>query len=107
MGESMTEDTNTNQGEGKPKRPWKPNRTKTVRSKKSFDRKKMEHLVNEDRPAYKGELDPRQKDPDRKPRSISFSEQKVMDKAAKLAEKESEGDGRARLAAHTDFRDLF
>lgn len=103
----MTEDVNARQGGDKPKRPWKPNRTHTVKSKKSFDRKKMEHLVSEDRPVYKGELDPRQKDPDRKPRSISFSEQKVMDKAAKLAEKESGGDGRNRLATHTDFRELF
>jgi 16S rRNA (cytosine967-C5)-methyltransferase len=103
----MNEDVNEKQGGEKSKRPWKPNRTRTVKSKKSFDRKKMEHLVSEDRPAYKGELDPRQKDPDRKPRSISFSEQKVMDKAAKLAEKEGGGDGRNRLATHTDFRELF
>ena len=103
----MTEQENKSRNEQKPKRPWKPNRTKTVRSKKSFDRKKMELLVNEDRPAYRGELDPRQKNPDKKPRSISFSEQKVMDKAAKLAEKDAGGDGRPRLATHTDFRELY
>ena len=103
----MTEDVNARPDGDKPNRPWKPNRNRTVKSKKSFDRKKMEHLVSEDRPVYKGELDPRQKDPDRKPRSISFSEQKVMDKAAKLAEKEAGSGGRPRLATHTDFRDLF
>ena len=103
----MTEDVNARQDGDKPNRPWKPNRNRTVKSKKSFDRKKMEHLVSEDRPVYRGELDPRQKDPDRKPRSISFSEQKVMDKAAKLAEKEAGDGGRPRLATHTDFRDLY
>ena len=102
----MTEETKQ-QNEESSKRPWKPNRDYTVRSKKSFDQKKMEHLVSEERPGYKGELDPRQKDPDRKPRSISFSEQKVMDKAARLAEKEAGSDSRAKLASHTDFRELY
>lgn len=103
----MSEEKHGKNGDGNAKKPWKPNRTRSVKSKKSFDRKKMEHLVNEDKPAYKGELDPRQKDPDRKPRSIPFSEQKVMDKAARLAEKEGEGDARSKLASHTDFRELF
>ena len=78
-------------GKGREGRRWVPNKTRIVRSKKSFDKKKVEHLVSDDKTVYRGELDPRQKDPERKPRSISFSEQKVMNKAAKLAEQD-EGD---------------
>ena len=95
------------EGKEERKRRWVPNRTRSVRSKKSFDKKKVEHLVSEDKPVYRGELDPRQKDADRKPRSISFSEQKVMNKAARLAEKEAAENGKVRLVTHSDFRDLY
>ena len=73
-------------GKGREGRRWVPNKDRTVRSKKSFDKKKVEHLVSDEKPVYRGELDPRQKDPERKPRSIPFSEQRVMDKAARLGE---------------------
>ena len=102
----MSKQNNQESSEGQRKR-WTPNKQRTVRSKKSFDQKKVEHLVNEDKPVYRGELDPRQKDPDKKPRSISFSEQKVMDKAARLAEAEADNDPLGKLATHTDFRELF
>jgi len=94
-------------GKGREGRRWVPNKTRIVRSKKSFDKKKVEHLVSDDKTVYRGELDPRQKDPERKPRSISFSEQKVMNKAAKLAEQEEAASGKVRLATHTDFRELY
>lgn len=92
--------------DGRKKR-WEPNRTRKVRSKKSYDQKKMEHLVSDDKPVYRGELDPRQKEPDRKPRSISFSEQKVMNKAARLAELEAGDDAAAKLVSHSDFREFY
>ena len=105
MGESMTEESTT----GNEKRKWVPNRPKknAVRSKKSFDQKKMEHLVDENKTVYRGELDPRKKDPNKKPRSISRSEEKVRAKAEKLAELEASEseDGYAR--EYTDFRDLY
>ena len=103
----MTDNNREPNGKDRGKRRWVPNRTRTVRTKKSFDKKKVEHLVSDDKPVYRGELDPRQKDPDRKPRSISFSEQKVMDKAARLAEKEAGEGGKARLVTHSDFRELY
>ena len=102
----MSTQNNQEQNEGQRRR-WTPNKKRVVRSKKSFDQKKVEHLVSEDKPVYRGELDPRQKDPDRKPRSISFSEQKVMDKASRLAEAEASNDPLGKLATHTDFRELF
>ena len=98
---------NTPENNSEHRKRWVPNRPRKVASKKSFDQKKMAHLVNDDKPAYKGELDPRQKDPERKPRSISFSEQKVMNKAARLAEKEAEEQPLKKLVTHSDFRDLF
>ena len=102
----MSEDRGENR-EKSENRKWTPNKIRHVRSKKSFDQKKMEHLVSDDKPVYRGELDPRQKDPERKPRSISFSEQRVMNKAAKLAELEAGNEPKDRLVSHSDFRDLY
>lgn len=112
MGESMSEEMNKpmdDAGKEKPRearRKWTPNRVRKVKSKKSFDQKKMEHLVDEDKPVYRGELDPREKDPNRKPRSISRSEELLRRKAEQLAEKDP------NLAAQrevkiTDFRAQF
>lgn len=93
------------------KRKWVPNRKRTnVKSKKSFDQKKVATLVEGSKTIYRGELDPRKKDPERKPRSISRSEQKVMEKAEALAEAEAEarGESRAkRLVTQSDFRNLY
>ena len=97
-------------GEAQPeRRKWEPNRApRKVKSKKSFDQKKVEDLVEGSKSIYRGELDPRQKDPNRKPRSISRSEQKVMEKAEALAEAEAATSNKlGKLASHTDFRDLF
>lgn len=71
-------------------RPWTPNRPRKVRPKKTYDQKKMAQLLDEDRPAYKGQLDPRkpQVREKHKPRSISRSEEKVMKKARALASQE-------------------
>ena len=92
-------------GEGR--RKWTPNKKRVVKSKKYFDEKKMKNLVDDEKPVYRGELDPRQKDPEKKPRSVSFSEQKVRDKAARLAEKELSKKGGERFVSHSDFRDLY
>lgn len=94
--------------EGHPKK-WEPNRKpRKVKSKKDFDRERMQSLVDGTETIYRGELDPREKDPDRKPRSISRSEQLVMRKAEALAEADAaENKGRNKLASHTDFRDLY
>ena len=93
----------------KPKRSdprWTPNKERKVKSKKSFDQKKMAMLVDDNKSVYRGELDPRQKDPDRKPRSISRSEELVMRKAEKLAENDPSLKDR-NVVRITDFRDQF
>ncbi|MBQ9042004.1 MAG: antitermination protein NusB [Eggerthellaceae bacterium] len=66
----------------------------------------MENLVDEDKPVYKGELDPRKKDPARKPRSVSRSEEKVRAKAERLAE-EDPALAAKKVVKITDFRDQF
>ena len=56
----MSEETNDrSQGaEGDQRRSWVPNRKQKPRkSKKEFDRKKMENLVDTEKPVYKGELE--------------------------------------------------
>lgn len=96
-----------NPGNASSGRSWTPNKVRKVRSKKSFDEKKVAHLVNDEKPVYRGELDPRQKDPDRKPRSISRSEEKVMAKAEKLAENDPVVASMRKKDHFTDFRDQF
>lgn len=89
------------------KRAWVPNRVqKPKTSKREFDQKKVKNLVDADRPAYKGELDPRQKDPNRKPRAVSRSEEKVRAKAERLAENDPSLAARKEVKI-TDFRDQF
>lgn len=84
---------------------WEPNRPpRKVRSKKALDQKKMAHLVESDDRIYKGELDDRRRDPDRQPRSVSRSEQKVRDKAAKLAEGDPVVEAMVAKRKITDFR---
>ena len=98
------EEAGAKQGEGR--RAWSPNRTRKVKSKKYFDQQKMENLTSESTTIYRGELDPRKKDPDKKPRSISRSEEKVMAKAEKLAQAEGRQPENERVVI-TDFRDQF
>lgn len=107
----MTDDSTIKHGDANEKprehaRSWTPNRERRVKSKKHFDQQKMDHLVNEDKPIYRGELDPRKKDPDKKPRSISRSEEKVMQKAEKLAAAEGRVREQDRVVI-TDFRDQY
>lgn len=105
----MTEETTASQDglASEERRSWVPNRKQKARtSKKEFDRKKMESLVDPDKPIYKGELDPRKKDPDRKPRSVSRSEEKVRAKAERLAGKDPQL-AAAKREEITDFRDKF
>ena len=87
-------------------RSWTPNKERRVKSKKAYDQQKMDHLVSDDKPIYRGELDPRKKDPDKRPRSISRSEEKVMQKAEKLAAAEGRGREREQVVI-TDFRDQY
>ncbi len=99
----------TRDGQGKQrgeKRKWTPNRERKVKSKKSFDQKKVAHLVDDDKPVYRGELDPRDKDPKRKPRSISRSEELLRRKADALAEQDPNLKAK-RTVKITDFRDQF
>ena len=91
---------------GEERRSWAPNRERNVKSKKLFDQQKMEKLVGESTTIYRGELDPRKKDPAKKPRSISRSEEKVMVKAEKLAAAEGIVPEEERIVI-TDFRDQF
>ena len=89
------------------RRSWVPNRKqKAKKSKKEFDQKKMASLVDEDKPVYKGELDPRKKDPARKPRSVSRSEEKLRAKAEKLAEEDPVLAARKKTRI-TDFRNQY
>ena len=65
----MIEETNehSQSTDGDERRSWVPNRKQKPRkSKKEFDRKKMENLVDTEKPVYKGELDPRKKDEEEK-----------------------------------------
>ena len=105
MSEEAT--VNNRQGDGEERKAWVPNRKQKPRkSKKEFDQKKMENLVDSDKPVYRGELDPRKKDPDRKPRSVSRSEEKVRAKAEKLADEDPMLSSR-KIVKITDFRDQF
>ncbi len=89
------------------RRAWTPNRNqKRKTSKKEFDRKKMADLVDDEKPVYRGELDPRKKDPDRKPRSISRSEERLRAKASRLAEEDPALAGRNKVKI-TNFRAQF
>ena len=105
----MIEETNehSQSTDGDERRSWVPNRKQKPRkSKKEFDRKKMENLVDTEKPVYKGELDPRKKDPDRKPRSVSRSEEKVRAKAERLADNDPNLAARKAVKI-TDFRDQY
>ncbi|MBR3182541.1 MAG: antitermination protein NusB [Eggerthellaceae bacterium] len=105
----MTEPTTAADGESArdERRSWVPNRKqKPKKSKKEFDQKKMANLVDEDKPVYRGELDPRKKDPGRKPRSVSRSEEKLRAKAEKLAEEDPSLTSKKAVRI-TDFRDQF
>ena len=90
----------------KGKRPWSPNRVRKVRSKKSYDREKMDGLMGKGKKIYRGELDPRKDERKKKPRSISRSEEKLMAKAEALAEKDPLL-AATRAPKLTDFRDQF
>lgn len=89
------------------RRAWVPNRQqKAKKTKKEFDRGKVENLLDDDKPVYKGELDPRKKDPEKKPRSISRSEEKIRAKAEKLAESDPSLN-QEKTTRITDFRDQY
>ena len=115
MGESMTENVyrdesadESQEPQEKGKRKWEPNRTRrAVKSKKSFDQQKMEHLVEGDKTIYRGELDTRRRDPDWKPRSISRSEAKVRAKAEELAANDPVVASMRKRVEITDFRDQY
>lgn len=89
------------------RRAWVPNRQqKPKKTKKEFDRGKVESLIDDNKPVYKGELDPRKKDPDKKPRSISRSEEKLRAKAEKLAESDPSLT-QEKTTRITDFREQY
>lgn len=84
-------------------RPWTPNKKRKVIPKKQLDKKKMDQLVSDDKTIYRGELDPRKKDPKRKPRSIPRSEE--LARAAAQVARESEK--LEKVDEFTDFRDHY
>ena len=96
------------QGDAAPEHPrkWVPNRTKhRAKSKKSFDEKKMENLAQSEERIYKGELDDNRRDPNRQPRSVSRSEERVRRKAEELAENDPVvASMRSSANQFTDFR---
>ena len=78
-------------------RRWTPNRERKVRSKKSFDKERIENLMSDDAPVYNGELDPRKKDADgnvisRRPSTV------------RATASDGIGDRYARTDEATDFR---
>lgn len=79
---------------------WTPNRERKVRSKKSFDKQRIENMMADDIPAYNGELDPRKKDENGKPISRRSSVQR--DQAS-----DGIGDRYARTDEATDFRSRY
>ena len=87
-------------------RKWVPNRSKhRAKSKKSFDEKKMENLALAEERIYKGELDDNRRDPNRQPRSVSRSEERVRRKAEELAENDPVvASMRSATSQFTDFR---
>lgn len=105
----MSEELTTGEGndDREKRRSWEPNRKqKPKKSKKEYDQRKMQILVDDEKPVYKGELDPRKKDPDRKPRSVSRSEEKVRAKAERLADEDPNLSARKAVKI-TDFRNQF
>lgn len=78
---------------------WTPKRERTVKSKKEYDRERMERLVEGTTTIYRGELDPRKKEEE---------EEKRKTQKAEEAEKQAEADDRySRNDAASDFRDRF
>ena len=95
--------------ENEPKEPrkWEPNRApRKVRSKKYYDKKKVESLAEAEERIYKGELDEHRRDQKRPPRSVSRSEAKVRAKAAELAENDPVV-ASMRERKITDFRSFY
>lgn len=106
---SIEGETHNNAEVEKGKRPWTPNRERTVRSKRTLDAAKMANLKQSAQTVYKGELDPRGLPPkdERKPRSISRSEEKVRKKARNLAKNDPVVAEMNKQAQLKDFRGLF
>ena len=81
---------------GEEKKSWTPQRERTVKSKKEYDRERMERLTEGAGSIYRGELDPRKKD-EEEPRRKATAEQES-----------SSGDSRyVRNDQASDFRDRF
>ena len=89
--------------EGGKKKAWTPNRPRTVKSKKDFDRERVNKLVEGQETIYRGELDPRKKD-EEKPKRSNKLKVDLMEEEQGAAI----GDDRyARVDESSDFRDLF
>ncbi len=96
----MTKDENGAQApEGHEKR-WTPNRERKVRSKKWYDQKRMENMLDEEVPVYNGELDPRKKDENGKPISRRSS-------SMRAAGSDGLGERYTRTDEATDFRSRY
>ena len=86
-----------------PKRSWTPNKERTIKSKREYDRERMSKLVDEEKPIYSGELDPRKKREEEEKQREERAAQKE-----KLAKLDYDPSARyARTDESSDFRDLF
>ncbi len=108
-GKLEASETESGNGVERARRPWTPNRERQVRSKRTLDAEKMAHLKKSESTVYKGELDPRDLPPskERKPRSISRSEEKVRRKARRLAKNDPVVAEMNKQAQLSDFRGIF
>ena len=79
---------------------WTPNKERKVRSKKSYDKARIEKMMADDAPAYNGELDPRKKDQAGKPISKRAS-------AARAADESEVGNRYGRTDEASDFRSRY
>ncbi len=84
-------------------KPWKPNKTRRIKSKRELDNEAVSHLMNENKPAYKGRLD-RKRDEFEHPRAHAAAME--LAEAAAAEEAAANDDGQA-LGRPFDFRDRF
>lgn len=93
----------------KEKQGWEPQRTRTVKSKRDYDKEKVKELVDANHSVYRGELDPRKKkDDERYPRAAAAAAKARAntDDGVVVAETE-ERSAYARTDESSDFREYF
>lgn len=84
-------------------KPWKPNKVRRVKTKRELDNEAVSHLMNENKPAYKGRLD-RKRDEVAHPRAHAAA-MELAEAAA--AEEAAANESASALGRPFDFRDRF